>query len=804
MKAETAQTITNAAATGKIPVMKQVAILGAGVMGAQIAAHFANAGIPALLFDLPAESKDTSATARAAIKALAKQKPEPLALGRFHKLITPCNYDDDLQSLSSCDLVIEVIAERADWKIDLYKKIIPHLNDTAILATNTSGISIALLAEGIPNSYKNQFLGIHFFNPPRYMPLVEIIAHDGTRAEVLDDIESFLVSTLGKGVVRAKDTTNFIANRIGVFSILVTLYHAERLGINFETVDELTGTKVGRPKSATLRTADVVGLDTLRHVIQGVIDNLKDDPWADLFKIPGWLDTLVEDGSLGQKTKIGVYKKEGKDILVFEPSNGTYRKRKVKIPGKVEKVVKLFKDPDRLAKLREINDPHAEFVWAIHRDVFHYCAHLLEGIADNARDVDMAIRWGFGWKQGPFEIWQQAGWEKIAGLIREDIYADKTPCKLPLPDWVSQINAVHNEQGSWSVNANQYQALSTLDVYQRQRWPESVVGARTPEQKTIFENDACHFWLTDDDIGVISFKTKMHTISDPVLESLNQALDISEKQLRGMVIWHPDAPFSAGADLKSFMPIAMKSILPGNNSLDELLARFQATLCRLRKSNVPVVSGVQGLTLGGGCEMMMQTDRAVVALESYIGLVEVGVGLIPAASGCMEFARRASLAAKGGDVFEHIKNAFETIGMGKVATSGYQAKDMGFLRETDIVVMNKDEVLHTAIAQVRALDAANYRPQPELPITAAGRGAIANIKAAMTNMHAGEFISDYDMEIGEKVAEALCGGDVETGTPLTEEWYLRKEREGFRSLIKNLKTHKRVKHMLDTGKPLRN
>ena len=788
----------------KIPVIKKAAILGAGVMGAQIAAHFANAGIPALLFDLPAESKDKSATARGAIKALAKQKPEPLALGRLSKLITPCNYDEDLDKLDDCDLIIEVIAERADWKIDLYKKLVPHLNENTIIATNTSGISIELLAEGVPDTFKDQFLGIHFFNPPRYMPLVEIIPHSGTRADVMDNVEAFLVSTLGKGVVRAKDTTNFIANRIGVFSILVTLYHAERLGINFETVDELTGSKIGRPKSATLRTADVVGLDTLRHVINGVVENLQDDPWSELFKVPAWMDTLVDSGALGSKTKKGVYKKEGKDILVFEPKDGSYRKRKVKIPSKVEKVIKDFKNPDRLANLRAIKDPNAEFLWCIHRDAMYYCAHLLEDIADNARDIDMAVRWGFGWKQGPFEIWQAAGWNKVAEMIKEDIAAGKTPVDIPLPEWVSKIDAVHNEQGSWSASAEQYQAPSSLGVYERQRWPESVIGAKQPQQKTIFENDACHFWLADGDIGVISFKTKMHTISDPVLESLNKALDISEKQLRGMVIWHPDAPFSAGADLKSFMPIAMKSILPGNNGLDELLARFQATVIRMRKSNVPVVSGVQGLTLGGGCELMMQTDRAVVAHESYIGLVEVGVGLIPAASGCMEFARRASLAAKGGDVFEHIKNAFEVIGMGKVATSAHQAKDFGFLRESDIIVMNKDEVLYTALAQVRALEAANYRPQPELPIIASGRGGIANIKAAMVNMHAGQFISDYDMEIGEKVADALCGGDVDTGTPLAEEWYLRKEREGFRSLIKNLKTHKRVKHMLDTGKPLRN
>ena len=788
----------------KTPVIHRVAILGAGVMGAQIAAHFANAGIQALLFDLPADGKDASATARSAIKAMLKQKPAPLARVAFSSRITPCNYDDDLEKLSGCGLVIEAIAERLDWKIDLYKKIAPQLAADCVLATNTSGISISTLAEGVPETLKAHFLGVHFFNPPRYMPLLELIAHQQTDADVMDQMESFFVSALGKGVVRAKDTTNFIANRVGIFSMMATLYHADRLGINFETVDDLTGTKIGRPKSATLRTADVVGLDTMRHVLQGVIDNLPDDPWASIFTIPEWLNTLVDQGALGQKTRLGIYKKVNSDILVYEPADGSYRKRKVKTPKKVAKLLKDFKNPERLANLRKMNDPHAEFLWAIHRDTFHYCACLLEEIAENARDVDFAIRWGFGWKQGPFEIWQQAGWSKMAQLIREDIAAAKTPSTAPLPDWVDYIDAPHTDQGSWSASAAVYQPRSMLPVYRRQYWPETVVGEKTPQYKTLFENEATRFWLTDDDIGVLSFKTKMHTISDPVLESLHKAVDIAEDDLRGMVIWHPDEPFSAGADLKSFMPIAMKNMLPGSTALDDLLKRFQSACTRMRHSDIPVVAGVKGLTLGGGCELMMQCDRVVAALESYIGLVEVGVGLIPAGSGCMEFARRSSISAQGEDLFPYLKKVFEVVAMGKVAESAEQAKEYGFLRDTDLVVMNKHEVLHAAIAQVKALDAASYRPPPKEPIRAGGIAAIANFKGAMTNMHAGHFISDYDMKIGEYVANALCGGAIDAGTEVDEEWFLRYEREGFRALIKNLKTHARVKHMLDTGKPLRN
>ncbi len=790
--------------SNKIPVIHHVAILGAGVMGAQIAAHFANAGIKALLFDLPADQADKSATARTAITALAKQKPAPLARASFCSRLTACNYDDDLEKLRDCELIIEAIAERRDWKIDLYHKIAPHLSANSILATNTSGISISSLAEGVPGSLRSRFLGVHFFNPPRYMQLLELIAHPDTSSHVMNQMEAFFVSTLGKGVVRAKDTTNFIANRIGIFSMMTTLHHAQRLGLNFETVDALTGTKIGRPKSATLRTADIVGLDTMRHVLQGVIDNLPDDPWADIFAIPDWLNKLVEQGSLGQKNRQGIYKKVKSEILVFDPATGDYRKRKVKIPRKVEKILKDYKNPQRLTALRAINDPHAEFLWAIHRDTFHYSAHLLEQIANNARDIDFAIRWGFGWKQGPFEIWQFSGWQKVARAIREDITARKTPSPTPLPEWVDTIESPHSEQGSWSASAACYQPRSSLPVYQRQRWSETLLGEAIPQHKTLFENEATRFWLTDNDIGVLSFKTKMHTIGDPVLNSLQQAVDLAENQLRGMIIWHPDEPFSAGADLKSFMPVAMKSILPGNTALDDLLKRFQQTCTRMRHSDIPVVAAVKGLTLGGGCELMMQTDRVVAALESYIGLVEVGVGLIPAGSGCMELARRASLLAGEDDLFPHLKKVFEVVAMGKVAESAQQAKEYGFMRESDIVVMNKHEVLHAAIAQVKALDAANYRPPPKTRIKAGGIAAIANFKGAMVNMHAGHFISDYDMKIGEYIANALCGGAIDTGTEVDEEWFLRHEREGFRALIKNLKTHARVKHMLDTGKPLRN
>ena len=786
------------------PVIKKVAVLGAGVMGAQIAAHFANAGIQALLFDLPAQGTLKSAVAIQAIAALRKLKPPPLALAADENLLQACNYDDDLDLLTACQLVIEAIAERLDWKHQLYEKISPFLNPDCIIASNTSGISIKKLALGFQTAQRSHFVGVHFFNPPRYMQLVELIPHDTTAPDILDQLESFLVGHLGKGVVRARDTANFIGNRIGIFAMMVTLHHAQRLKLNFETVDALTGTKIGRPKSATFRTADVVGLDTMLHVLRGAMENLADDPWADVYHIPDWLQALVDAGKLGQKTRCGVYKKEKDEILVYVPETQTYRKRYDKIPSKVEKILAKRHDPERLTKLRALNDPCAEFLWCIHRDVFHYAAFCLQDIAETTRDIDFAVRWGFGWKMGVFETWQAAGWRTIAASIREDIAAGKTLTTVPLPDWVDKIDHAFVDNKAWSAEHNIYIPRSSLPVYQRQRCLEPLQGDSPCHGTTIFETDATRCWHAGNDIVVISFKTKMHTIGDPVIADLNRAIDETEAHFKGLVIWQEDAPFSAGADLKAFMPVVLKDILPGIHPLDELLQRFQNICCRMRHSDIPVVAGVQGLALGGGCELLMQCDRVVATLESYIGLVEVGVGLIPAGSGCMELARRASIKANGGDVFPYLKDVFETVAMGKVAGSAKQAREMGFLRETDVIVMNSREVLYAALAQVEALHAAHYRPEPSRLIQAGGRAAAANFKAAMVNMHAGQFISDYDLKIGQYVAAALCGGDIDTGMKVDEAWFLKQERLGFGTLVKNPKTHARVMHTLNTGKPLRN
>ncbi|MGH8783998.1 MAG: 3-hydroxyacyl-CoA dehydrogenase family protein, partial [Cupriavidus necator] len=435
-------------------IVKKVAVLGAGVMGAQIAAHLINARVPVVLFDLPAKEGPKNGIALRAIENLKKLSPAPLGIKEEAGLIQAANYEDDIALLKECDLVIEAIAERMDWKHDLYKKVAPHLASHAIFATNTSGLSITALSDGFDADLKSRFCGVHFFNPPRYMHLVELIPTATTQPQILDQLEAFLTTTLGKGVVRAKDTPNFIANRVGIFSILAVFAEAEKFGIPFDVVDDLTGSKLGRAKSATFRTADVVGLDTMAHVIKTMQDTLHDDPFAPVYKTPAVLKGLVDAGALGQKTGAGFYKKEGKAIKVLDAKTGQY----VDAGKKADEIVvrMLKKDAaERIKLLRESTNPQAQFLWAVFRDVFHYIAVYLEQIAGSAADIDLAIRWGFGWNSGPFEDWQSAGWKQVAEWVKEDVEAGKALSAAPLPSWVfegpvAENQGVHAAAGSWS------------------------------------------------------------------------------------------------------------------------------------------------------------------------------------------------------------------------------------------------------------------------------------------------------------------------------------------------------------------
>lgn len=785
-------------------IVRKVAVLGAGVMGAQIAAHLVNAKVPTILFDLPAKEGDKSAIAKKAIDGLKKLKPAPFAAKDRAAYITPANYDEHLELLKECDLVIEAIAERLDWKADLYSKVAPFLGENTIFTTNTSGLSINALAQSCPESVRPRFCGVHFFNPPRYMHLVEIIPCQTSEAGMLDNLERFLVSTLGKGVVRAKDTPNFVANRVGVFSMLATIANAEKYGIRFDVVDDLTGPRLGRPKSATFRTADVVGLDTFAHVVKTMQDTLPNDPWHSLFQSPSWLQTLIQNGALGQKTKRGIYKKDGKQMFVLNPASGEYVEAGQKGDDAVKNILKESNPALKFKKLRESQHPQAQFLWACFRDVFHYISYHLADIADNARDLDLAIRWGFGWSVGPFETWQAAGWQQVATWLQEDIAAGQTLATAALPAWVTEGDraGVHFADGSYNAAQQTLSPRSTLSVYQRQLAPARVLGETAPDLgKTVFENEGVRAYSNGDGVLVVSFNSKAHAIGPQVLEGVNKALDIAEAEYRALVIWQTEEPFSVGADLQSMMPAFMMGDWKG---IENIVKNFQDTSMRLKYSQIPVVAATQGYAFGGGCEFVMHADKVVAALETYIGLVEVGVGLLPAGGGCKEFALRAANEAKG-DVLAAVKDYFMAIATAKVGTSALEGQEIGFIKKTDTVVFNAYELLYVAKQEALAMAEAGYRPPLKVKaFPVAGRAGAASIKGQLVNMLEGQFISKHDFTIASLIADIMTGGDVEQGTLVDEQWILDLERKGFMQLLRNPLTQARIANMLTTGKPLRN
>jgi 3-hydroxyacyl-CoA dehydrogenase len=788
--------------------VKKVAVLGAGVMGAQIAAHLVNVKVPVVLFDL-ADTKSASKNgiATRAIANLAKLKPSPLGNKGDASLIQAANYEEHLELLQGCDLIIEAIAERMDWKVDLYKKIAPFVAPQALVASNTSGLSITAMSEVLPDALKPRFCGIHFFNPPRYMPLVELIATPTTEPRVMDQLEAFVTTGLGKGVVRAKDTPNFVANRVGIAGMLSTMKEAQRYGLTYDVVDDLTGKKLGRASSGTFRTADVVGLDTMAHVIKTLqttlsLDATKGaaqfDPFYGSFETPAVLTKLLELGHLGQKTKAGFFKKAGRDVLRFELESEEYV---LCGDGKGQKsdevYARMLKKPagERLKLLRNAEGPQGQFLWAILRNAFHYAAVHLGTIAHTARDVDQAMRWGFGMKQGPFELWQEAGWLEVAQMVQADIAAGKALCNTPLPKWVFEgpvaeahggKGGVHSAQGSFNPTTGQFEARRTLPVYSRQLFPELLLGEAGPDYRTagttLMEDAAIRLWTLDNEVVIASIKTKMHAISPDVAEGLSQAVDLAEASYQGVVIWSGDEPFSAGADLQAMLPGFM---MGGAAAINEAEGELQRIMLKIRYASVPVVAAVRGLALGGGCELAVHSARRVLHMESYVGLVEVGVGLVPGAGGLTYIARRAAENAASStnkDLIPFLTEGFKAAAMASVGTSALESRSLGYVLDSDVIVPHKDELL--------------------FPV--AGRSGKATILGSLVNMRDGGFISQHDFHIAGLIAGVLTGGEVDAGTLVSEDYLMTLERQAFCSLLEHPKTQERIMGMLSTGKPLRN
>ncbi len=796
--------------------VRKVAVLGAGVMGAQIAAHLVNVGVPVLLFDLPAKEGSKNGTVLKALDGLKKLKPSPIGVASDLALIQPANYDEHLGLLAGCDLVIEAIAERLDWKLDLYTRIAPHLSAHAIVASNTSGLSITQLAAVLPASIQPRFCGIHFFNPPRYMQLVELIPAPSTDAAVLDELETFVTRCLGKGVVRAKDTPNFVANRIGIAGMLGTIQEALNYGLTYDVVDDLTGKKLGRASSGTFRTADVVGIDTLDHVVKTLQDNLgpddSNDPFYASYATPPAVARLLADGALGQKSQAGFFKKVGKDILRFDldanDGKGGYVPAGAKADAVIDRILKK-PAPERLKLLRESSNPQAQFLWAILRNGFHYAAVHLAEVAESAREVDLAMRWGFGMKQGVFELWQEAGWQQVAGWVKDDIDAGKALCSAPLPDWVFDgRTGVHTPEGSWSAAQSKLLARSGLPVYARQHFPEALAGEGAKPFITagteIFKNDEIRLWTLDGEVLIASITSKMHLIGPGVIEGLLKAVELAEAGYDGLVIWSGDEPFSAGANLEAMLPTFMKL---GAKGIAPEIKKLQDALLRLRYAGVPSVAAMRGLALGGGCEIAVHCARRVAHMETYVGLVEVGVGLVPGGGGLTYIARRAAEAAAAvdsSDLLAFVKDGFQAAATATVGTSALESRKLGYLLKDDVIVAHKDELLFIAIAQVKAMAASNWRAPLKGLFAVAGRSGIATIKVQLVGMRDGGFISAHDFHIASLIADVVCGGEVEAGAQVSEEYLMALERKHFCSLLEHPKSQERIMGLLQTGKPVRN
>lgn len=792
--------------------IKKAAVLGAGTMGAQIAAHLANAGVPTLLLDIvPKDDKqaggvpDRNAIARAGLEAAKKAKPAAFFTADLASLVSIGNFEDDLPKLKDCDLIIEAVVENLGIKRSLYEKLEQHRRPGSVIASNTSGIPLRQLAEGRSEDFRQHFLGMHFFNPPRYMHLVELIRTEWTKPEVSCSMFGFLDERLGKGVVVAKDRPNFIANRIGTYGALVTMQTMIEDGYSFEEVDKITGPAAGRPKTATFRTFDLVGLDVFAHVVKNLHENLPDDPEREMFVMPEFVTKMIERGLLGNKTKAGFYQRkkgEGgkREIWTLDTATFDYRpSQKIKLPT-LEMAKNIEDARERLKTLTWSKDRVGAFLWKTISRTLTYAANCIPEIADTVVEVDRAMRWGFNWELGPFEVWDAIGVEKSVAKLKEEGRAVPANVQAMLDAGVKSFyRQKDGQQFYYDFASEEYRPLAD---------PPGTIILKSLKDRTgvIKKNSGASMIDLGDGVACVEFHSKMNSIGGDTLEMLRFAIGETEKNFAGLVVGNQGVNFSVGANL---MLMLMEAQDENWEELDLIGRYFQSSVMSLRYSPKPVVVAPFQMVFGGGCEMVLHADRVRAAAETYIGLVEVGVGIIPAGCGTKEMLVRAMDSIptdmKDADPFPFVKRAFETIALAKVATSAEEARDFGFLREEDSISMNSDRLIADAKKQVLALAAAGYvQPQQRTDILALGNPALATLKLGVHLMKRAGYISDHDALIGEKLARILTGGDLNHATRVSEQYLLDLEREAFLSLIGTRKTQDRIGHMLKTGKPLRN
>ena len=783
--------------------IKRVAVLGSGVMGSAIACHVAQCGAEVLLLDLPSDEGPRDAIAAGHLKKSLKSKPSPIYSKRFAKRIQTGNFEDDLHKIAECDWILEVVVERLDIKQQLFEKVEQHRRPGTYITSNTSGIPMAMLVEGRSDDFKAHFCGTHFFNPPRYLQLLEVIPAPDTRPEVVDFFMAYGEKILGKQTVLCKDTPAFIANRVGVFAIQALFHTVQDMGLSVEAVDKLTGPAMGRPKSATFRTCDVVGIDTLVHVANGVAQNCPDDERAEVFGIPSFVQHLVDKGHLGSKSGQGFYKKvvqDGKkEIHALDLKTLEYKpKQKVKF-ATLDAAKQVDDLKARTQLLFQGQDQAGEFYRRIFADVFAYVSHRLPEISDEIFRIDDALRAGFGWELGAFESWDAVGLE--AGL---KACADRG---LDVAPWVHELvasgatsfySAADGKRTCWDVASKTHMVIPGQEG--------RIALALLDEDKTVWSNSGTTIQDLGDGILNIAFHTKMNTIGAEVIEGLNKAVDLAESdpKWRGLVISNEGANFSAGANVGMIFMLAVEQEW---DELDYAIRLFQNTTMRLRYSGIPVVAAPHQLTLGGGCEVCLHVDKVVAHAETYVGLVEFGVGVIPGGGGTKEFVLRLNDQLGDGDIrINAMRERFLTIGQAKVATSAYEAFELGYFREgiDEVVVNRKDQLARAKAAALAMADAGYTQPVKRKDITVMGQEGMGIVYAGASSMHAGNFISEHDRLISEKLGYVMCGGDLSARTEVSEDYLLGLERRAFLELCTERKTLERMQSLIQKGKILRN
>ena len=797
--------------------IKKVAVIGSGIMGSGIACHFANIGVEVLLLDIvPRELDDKEKAMGLTLKdravrnrlvnnslaAALKSKPSPVYHQKFAQRISTGNLEDDISKVAKVDWIIEVVVERLDIKKKVFENLEKYRTPGTLITSNTSGIPIKFMSEGRSDDFQKYFCGTHFFNPARYLKLFEIIPGPKTTPEVLEFLNGYGEKFLGKTSVIAKDTPAFIGNRIGIFSIQSLFHMVKEMELTVEEVDKLTGPVIGRPKSATFRTVDVVGLDTLVHVANGIYENCPNDEKLELFKLPEFITTMVENQWLGSKTGQGFYKKiKGKDgkseILTLDLDTMDYRSKKSAKFATLELTKTIDKVVDRFKVLAAGKDKAGEFYRKSFAALFAYVSHRIPEITDELYKIDDAMKAGFGWEHGPFQIWDAIGLGKGLAIMKEE---GQKPAA-----WVSEMAAA-GISSFYTVKdgATYFYDIPSKSMVKVPGQDAFIILDNIRKSNEVFKNSGVVIEDLGDGILNVEFQSKMNTIGGDVLAGLNKAIDLAEKDFQGLVVGNQAANFSVGANIGM---IFMMAVEQEYDELNMAIKMFQDTMMRMRYSSIPTISAPHGMCLGGGCELSMHADKVVAAAETYIGLVEFGVGVIPGGGGSKEFALRASDSFKKNDVELNIlQEYFLTIGMAKVSTSAYEAYDLGILQKgKDIIVVNKDRQIATAKAYVKLMAETGYtQPVRRQDIKVLGKQALGMFLVGTDAMEASHYISEHDQKIANKLAYVMAGGDLSEPTLVSEQYLLDIEREAFLSLCTERKTLERIQHMLKTGKPLRN